>query len=283
MGELDAATDSVWPLHEVEALHARLLARRALREVLAGRRAELARAADGIAEAILRADLAATSADAIEADLARLAAEQEENDRQGQIVFADRDRGERRRDELSAGTGAELAAAQRRAAEAELQANARQWAVLRLAALMLGTAVTRHRAAQQDPLLLQAGALFAGLTGGAFSGLAQDYGEADEPRIVGRRAAGQIVPVEGLSEGTRDQLYLALRLAYLGDYASRAEPAPFVGDDLFMSFDDARTGHGLEALAAIGDRVQPILFTHHRHVADLAAARLGERADIIAL
>ena len=34
-----------------------------------------------------------------------------------------------------------------------MQANARHWAVLKLAGLMLGTAIGRHRAGQQDPLL----------------------------------------------------------------------------------------------------------------------------------
>ena len=41
---------------------------------------------------------------------------------------------------------------------------------------------------------------------------------------------------------------------------------PFIGDDIFASFDEPRTGAGLEALAAIGDRIQPIVFTHHLHV-----------------
>jgi chromosome segregation protein len=100
-------------------------------------------------------------------------------------------------------------------------------------------------------------------------------------RLVGARRGGERLLVAGLSEGTRDQLYLALRLAYIEDYASRAEAPPFIGDDVFASFDLARTGHGLEALAAIGDRVQPILFTHHPHVVEQAEARLGETADIV--
>ncbi|KQP37628.1 chromosome segregation protein SMC [Methylobacterium sp. Leaf104] len=266
-----------------ETLHARLTARRACQAELAERRAELARAADGLAEADLRADLAALTGDDIEGRLANLAAEEEDLDQRGKLAFADRDRHERRRAELEGGIGAELALAQRKAAEAELQANARHWAVLKLAGLMLGTAIGRHRAGQQDPLLARSGALFGALTGGAFAGLAQDYDAADTPRLAGRRATGALVPVEGLSEGTRDQLYLALRLAYLEDYAARAEPAPFIGDDLFLTFDDARTAHGLEALAAVGDTIQPILFTHHRHVADLARARLGNVVDVLDL
>ena len=271
------------PDTDPEALHARLTARRVWETERAERRAELARAADGLSEAELRAERAALTSDDIEELLANCAAEADDLDRSGQLAFADRDRHERRRAELEGGTGAELALAQRKAAEAELQAQARHWAVLKLAGLMLGTAIGRHRAGQQDPLLARSGALFGALTGGAFAGLAQDYDASDTPRLAGRRAGGELVPVEGLSEGTRDQLYLALRLAYLEDYATRAEPAPFIGDDLFLTFDDARTAHGLEALAAVGDTIQPILFTHHRHVADLARARLGDAVDVLDL
>lgn len=271
------------PVPEIEALFGRLSARERLRAELLRLRGGLAGAADGLPEAELRADLAALPPEAIEAELARLALEADEQAERGQVIFADRDRAERRRAELEGGSGAEPALAERKAAEADLQATARSWAVLRFAGLMLGQAMARHRAGQQDPLVARAGALFGALTGGAFSGLAQTYDEADTPKLAGQRAGGGTVAIEGMSEGTRDQLYLALRLAYLEDYAGRAEPAPFIGDDLFSTFDEARTGYGLDALAEIGARVQPILFTHHRHVADLARDRLGGAVDVVEL
>jgi len=271
------------PVPEIEALFGRLQARETLRAELFRLRGTLAGAADGLPEAELRAGLDASSPEAIEAELARLAQEAEEQEERGRVIFSDRDRAERRRAELEGGTGAELALAERKAAEADLQGAARSWAVLRLAGLMLGQAVARHRAGQQDPLVARAGALFRSLTGGAFSGLAQTFDEADTPKLAGQRAGGGQVGIEGMSEGTRDQLYLALRLAYLEDYAGRAEPAPFIGDDLFSTFDEARTGYGLDALAEIGASVQPILFTHHRHVAEIARARLGDAVDVVAL
>ncbi|MEL6063856.1 AAA family ATPase [Methylobacterium sp. DCY52] len=271
------------PMPEIEALFGRLRARETLRADLFRLRGNLAGAADGLPETDLRAGLEALSPEAIEAELARLALEAEEQEERGRVIFADRDRAERRRAELEGGTGAELALAERKAAEADLQGAARSWAVLRLAGLMLGQAVARHRAGQQDPLVARAGALFRSLTGGAFSGLAQTFDQDDTPKLAGQRTGGGQVGIEGMSEGTRDQLYLALRLAYLEDYAARAEPAPFIGDDLFSTFDEARTGFGLDALAEIGAAVQPILFTHHRHVADIARARLGEAVDIVAL
>ncbi|MBA3519386.1 MAG: hypothetical protein H0T75_17520 [Rhizobiales bacterium] len=112
--------------------------------------------------------------------------------------------------------------------------------------------------------------------------MVQDYDDDDAPRLAGLRPSGERVPVPGFSEGTRDQLYLALRLAYLEDYARRTEPATFIGDDLFATFDDRRTVAGLQGLAAIGADVQPILFTHHRHVAEAASA-LGAEVEVLEL
>lgn len=152
--------------------------------------------------------------------------------------------------------------------------------MLKLASLLIGAAVERAGSVDRSPTLDRAGSLFALLTGGAFEGFAQDF-EKDEPALVARRLGGERVGVSGLSEGTRDQFYLALRLAALEDYASRAEPAPFIGDDLFASFDDARTAHGLKALAEIGQKVQPILFTHHGAVVETARATLGGAVDVI--
>jgi chromosome segregation protein len=127
----------------------------------------------------------------------------------------------------------------------------------------------------------RAGVLFATLTAGSFAGVGQAYDDSDMPCLVGHRPNGETVGVAEMSTGARDQLYLALRLAYLEEYATQAEPAPFIGDDLFATFDEERTKNGLAALAAIGDVVQTIVFTHHRHVAEIAGANLG--ADVCLL
>jgi uncharacterized protein YhaN len=76
-------------------------------------------------------------------------------------------------------------------------------------------------------------------------------------------------------------LFLALRLALLE--RRTAEPMPFIGDDLLASFDEARTQATLKLLTEAGRARQVILFTHHRHVAELARALPGEVADLIEL
>lgn len=264
-------------------LLARLVRRNQVDQSLQDRRSQLVAQGDGFSEEQIRAELALFDPDQTEASLKALAVEDDLLDRKAQEVFAERDRAIRERAVLEQGVGAEVALQQRRNAEAELVDAARAWAVLKLGAMLIGQVVDRHRASKQDPLMTRAGALFTTLTGGAFSGLGQDFNEDDTPRLVGQRKSGELVAVGGLSEGTRDQLYLALRLAYLEEYAGRAEAAPFVGDDLFTSFDEDRTAYGLAALAAIGDRMQPILFTHHRHVVEIARSAIGADVAVIEL
>ena len=250
-------------------------------EALSQKRRHLLDLADGVDGERLAAEIQGFDPDAAAARLVELERENEERGREENEAYAERAALLRKRQEHEGGIGAEEAWQQRRNAEAELIETARRWLVVKTASALLGGALDRHRAARRDPLMMRAGAIFSLLTGGAFGGLDQAFGDDDEPELVAVRRGVENVRVKALSEGTRDQLYLALRLAVIESYAARSESPPFVGDDLFASFDDQRTGAGLEALAAIGDRVQTILFTHHRHVADAAKARLGGSADVI--
>jgi uncharacterized protein YhaN len=266
---------------DVVALLAREAERSRLAEALGRQRLRLADLADGVDEARLIEEMKAFDPDAAAASLTELERRDEDLGQQEKDRYAERDRLQRRREEFESGIGAEAALQQRRNAEAELVEAARRWAVLKAASALLGGALEDHRAARRDPLMTRAGEAFATLTGGAFAGLDQSFYDDDEAKLEACRANGERAPVAHLSEGARDQLYLALRLAYIEDYSARAEAPPFIGDDIFASFDEPRTGNGLEALAAIGDRIQTIVFTHHLHVIEEARIRLGDAADII--
>lgn len=141
---------------------------------------------------------------------------------------------------------------------------------LKVASAVLRAEIERYRAANQDPLLAMASDLFRNLTLGSFEGLRADLDDADRPVLLGLRPGGERVRVDGMSSGTRDQLYLSLRLASLSWRARTAEPMPFIVDDILINFDEARSEATLRALAAMADRTQVILFTHQAHVADLA-------------
>lgn len=77
-----------------------------------------------------------------------------------------------------------------------------------------------------------------------------------------------------MSEGTGDQLVLALRLAAL-ELRCAAQPAmPLVLDDVLVTSDDDRAANSLRALAKFAEGTQVLIFTRHRHLLDVARATL---------
>jgi uncharacterized protein YhaN len=72
-----------------------------------------------------------------------------------------------------------------------------------------------------------------------------------------------------MSDGTADQLYLALRLASLEQYLMANEPLPFVVDDILLRFDDDRALATLGVLVELAKKTQVLFFTHHKHLLEL--------------
>jgi uncharacterized protein YhaN len=176
---------------------------------------------------------------------------------------------------------AELAE-QAEARRAQVLEDVRRYAELTIARQILEQEIDTYRRANQGPLLERAGRLFGALTRGAYPTVLSDAGDDGRLRLVAQNASGREVPVEALSNGTRDQLFLALRLATLAASLERSETMPLVADDILIEFDDERTRATLEVLAGFGERTQILLFSHHRHVADQARA-LGARARVVEL
>ena len=83
-----------------------------------------------------------------------------------------------------------------------------------------------------------------------------------------------------MSEGTADQLYLALRLAALELRRPSHPPMPLVLDDTLITSDDARAANILRALARFAEEGQVLIFTHHRHLLDVTRAAIGEQAFV---
>jgi uncharacterized protein YhaN len=158
----------------------------------------------------------------------------------------------------------------------------RQYVEMILAHDRLSAAMDRVRAEQQDPLVLRASQLFAAVTRNAFVGIETDVDERGDPIVVGRRVSGETVHVRTMSDGTRDQLFLAFRIAGIEQYCRAAEPLPFIADDLLVHFDDDRTAATLELLAQLGTITQMLLFTHHQRVVE-AAEGLADKGRVVVL
>ncbi|OZM58146.1 hypothetical protein CIB95_00780 [Lottiidibacillus patelloidae] len=82
--------------------------------------------------------------------------------------------------------------------------------------------------------------------------------------IVERKDGRRFSPKE-LSRGTKEQLYLALRLALANVYPSQT-PYPLIVDDIFVNFDSIRTKRAVEVLRKASEDHQVIFFTCHHHL-----------------
>jgi uncharacterized protein YhaN len=164
---------------------------------------------------------------------------------------------------------------------ANVRALARRYAEVRLGYALLSREVERYRAAHQGPVLQRASALFPKLTLGRYQRLEVALGEQDEPTLVCVRADGKNVRVEGLSDGTRDQLYLALRIASIERYLDHNPPVPLLLDDAFVHFDDGRSQAALSVLGELAQRTQVIFFTHHARMLELAKKALGNNKVLV--
>ena len=106
----------------------------------------------------------------------------------------------------------------------------------------------------------RAGELFSALTGGK-------YEEVTLTRELeaSAREAGAVLPRRAitLSQGTVDQLYLAVRLAVCELALPAEDPSPLVLDDALTDFDDGRLALALDCLRDLAQERQILLFTCH--------------------
>ncbi|MGB7933394.1 MAG: chromosome segregation protein SMC, partial [Gammaproteobacteria bacterium] len=234
---------------------------------------ELRENGEGVALAALEVEVAAANPDTLSGEIEVLTSRIDE-EFEPQINELHVAKGVKQ-NELGLMDGSDAAAALADEAQSvlvKIRSNAEQYVRMKLASRILRNEIERYRQKHQGPLLERASEHFAVLTEGSFAGLRADFNEKDEPVLVGMRPNDDRVYVEGMSSGTRDQLYLALRLASLEKYMESAEPMPFIVDDILVHFDDERSRATLGVLAELARKTQIILFTHHRRLVEQAQA-----------
>lgn len=173
------------------------------------------------------------------------------------------------------GDGAELA--QRLAtSEAEAGDLLREVLSLRLAEELAGEVLARRSASDERPVLAHAKRLFLEMTHGRYVDLHLTWsrdGKRDELRLEARGENGVPGPhraIGDLSDGTRDQLFLALRLGHILHRADQGQVFPIVLDDILVHTDERRAIPLLGCLAEVSRRCQVLLFTHQKRVVELA-------------
>jgi uncharacterized protein YhaN len=110
-----------------------------------------------------------------------------------------------------------------------------------------------------SPLLSQAaGRIYGKLTKGRYEKIIFGKNLDASARVAGESVGRDVL---SLSEGTADQLYLALRLAICELVLPTDDPCPIILDDALSSFDDDRAAAALDLLREMAGTRQIILFT----------------------
>lgn len=148
--------------------------------------------------------------------------------------------------------------------EAQLAEAKDRWRERAAVGAMLELIRSDYEEHRQPETLVEASRYLRELTRGRYprvwTPLAEDVLLVDD-------ADGRSLPVEDLSRGTREQLFLSVRLALVSTFARRGVQLPMVLDDVLVNFDDARARVAARVLSEFArDGHQVLLFTCHDHV-----------------
>ena len=156
------------------------------------------------------------------------------------------------------------------AVRTELRAAIAEWVTIRLARKLLDVAIAEREKDHLPQVVAHASTLFAAITGGRYRGIEERRGT-----LVAHRADGAVLDPEELSDATRQQVFLAARLAWAELHNRSHEPLPLILDDVLAAFDETRAAVTMDALRTFAEGQQVVLLTHHAYIRDIAAGRAG--------
>jgi uncharacterized protein YhaN len=93
----------------------------------------------------------------------------------------------------------------------------------------------------------------------------------------------ELIPLELVSHGTRDQVSLLLRLALTEVLGEAGEPVPLLLDDPLLTADPARRRTAVDFLLRLADSNQVVITTTHPGLADQVAREGGQDCAVIVL
>ena len=152
---------------------------------------------------------------------------------------------------------------------AEMDDLSETWAVTTIALGLLRRTRSRYEREHRPAVVTQAEALLAAWTDGRYVRILAPLGKQIQEL---ERGDGVHVPLAGLSTGTAEQLYLAMRFGLVDHFGHEAESLPVVMDDILVNFDPVRAERAARSIEDLATRHQVLYFTCHPGT-PLAAAR----------
>ena len=169
---------------------------------------------------------------------------------------------------IESDNSASLAAFELTQTSTSLRETATDWCQLRLAAELVERLKAKYERQTQPETLRVASKFLQQLTRGRYQSVWAPLGSR---RLCVRDDRESVFEVDQLSGGTREQLYLAVRLALVEQFAQQGINLPMVLDDVLVNFDHGRTELAVETLLEFSQRRQQqlLVFTCHLHLAHL--------------
>ena len=218
--------------------------------------------------AIVEEDMRRYRVDENQQTLARLAQEFEELEAKLESALERRGEIGRRLQEL-AGDRRALSLTQRRnRVESLMRRMSQQLLAVSAASEAAESARFAYEQDRQPAVLKSASQLLAQLTQKRFVRIWAPLGERT---LLVDDDQGRTYKIGELSSGTREQLFLALRLGMVRRAAEQGIELPLILDDVFVNFDQLRTEAAFETLLEFAEQGHQILFfTCHLHIANLS-------------
>lgn len=151
--------------------------------------------------------------------------------------------------------------------EKRLQEAVDRWRVLAVTNKILLSIRKSYERDRQPETLREASGYLQRLTEGRYPRVWTPLGE---DVLLVDDASGKPLAIDVLSQGTREQLFLALRLALTTSYAKRGADLPMVLDDVLVNFDVQRAQAAATVLRDFAETGhQLFVFTCHEHIVKL--------------
>lgn len=155
--------------------------------------------------------------------------------------------------------------------EQQMRTGLEDWYAAALAGQSMEELRQRFERTNQPQLLAEASPFLSKLTCGQYPNIWTPLGQhalcVDDDRQ-------QPWPVQMLSGGTREQLFLAIRLAMVRRFTARNVELPMILDDVTVNFDEHRSGAAVDTLIDFASTGQQVLvFTSHMSFAEQFQSR----------
>ncbi len=151
--------------------------------------------------------------------------------------------------------------------EAEIAKLKLKWQELGASTQMLEMIRESYESKRQPETLKEASSYLTRLSEGKYTRI---WTRMTGEELLVDNADDETIAVENLSRGTREAVFLSLRLALVGAYARRGALVPMVLDDVLVNFDGQRARAAAEVLYDFSrNGYQILMFTCHDHIRDI--------------